>query len=30
MRKLDNLKREGLITEAEFIKKRSEIMEQKW
>jgi len=30
LRKLDNLKREGLITEAEFKKKRSEIMEQKW
>lgn len=30
LRKLDNLKREGLITETEFRKKRSEIMEQKW
>jgi len=30
LRKLDNLKRDGLISKAEFIKKRSEIMEQKW
>ena len=30
LRKLDKLKREDLISEAEFIKKRSEIMEQKW
>jgi predicted signal transduction protein with EAL and GGDEF domain len=30
LRKLNDLKREGLINEAEFIKKRSEIMEQKW
>jgi predicted signal transduction protein with EAL and GGDEF domain len=30
LQKLDKLKKEGLISEAEFIKKRSEIMEQKW
>lgn len=30
LRKLENLKREGLISDAEFRKKRSEIMEQKW
>ncbi len=30
LRKLDKLKREGLINEAEFNKKRAEILDQKW
>ena len=30
LQKLDKLKKEGLISEAEFKKKRSEIMDQKW
>jgi len=30
LRKLDKLKKEGLINEAEFNKKRAEILDQKW
>ena len=30
LRKLENLKKEGLINDAEFASKRQEIMEQKW
>jgi hypothetical protein len=30
LRKLENLKKEGLINDAEFAAKRREIMEQKW
>ena len=30
LRKLENLKKEGLINDAEFADKRLEIMEQKW
>jgi hypothetical protein len=30
LRKLDGLRRDGLIDEGEFQKKRKEIMEEKW
>jgi cytochrome c-type biogenesis protein CcmH/NrfG len=30
LQKLDKLKKEGLISEAEFNKKRAEILDQKW